>query len=214
MVKEASLGNLVKDLNYIVFTTYVHDYLFSVFPPKPGVRILEPGCGSAKFSLSYALAGCEVRAFDINILAVDYARRLKFALEILQQKKIHCQIDRDDIFHMAWPNDMFDLVFNEGIPQHWTEDEKRQKCINEMMRVTKPGGTVIIIGNNGLNPEEQKIDQSFQFKYEGMPPTRKCFTPEELKSRMAVAGLLDVKVAILGPHLNTATLIGGYGRKS
>jgi ubiquinone/menaquinone biosynthesis C-methylase UbiE len=115
---------------------------------------------------------------------------------------------------MAWPDDMFDLVFNEGIPQHWTEDEKRQKCINEMMRVTKPGGTVIIIGNNGLNPEEQKIDQSFQFKYEGMPPTRKCFTPEELKSRMAVAGLLDVKVAILGPHLNTATLIGGYGRKS
>ncbi len=226
MPKDASLPNLVRDLNYIVFPTYVHEYLFRMFPPRPDAKILEPGCGSAKFSIAYALKGCQVRSFDIDLSVVDYARRLQRAIEVLMYpaQELDIAIGPGNIFEMAWPDNLFDLVFNEGVPQHWPDEEKRQKCIDEMVRVTKPGGTVVIIGNNGMNPDEQKADQTVDFQYEGMPPRRKCFTVGELKMRMEKAGLEDV---VISPLFNQPTvsdlfhvgwaygaLLAGCGRKT
>jgi SAM-dependent methyltransferase len=148
------------------------------------------------------------------VQVVGYAQILCRAIEVLIGSfAVPPIIAQGDIFNMTevW-TDYFDLVFNEGVPQHWPEDEKRQKCINEMVRVTRPGGTVIIIGNDGTNPDEQKIDESFNFEYMGMPPKRRCFTPMELKDKMVAAGLKDVGIEKLraGPNL---ALIGGYGRK-
>ena len=78
----------------------------------------------------------------------------------------------------------------------------------------KPGGVVVIVGNNGHNRREQETDRTFKFTYEGMPPTRKCFTREELEERMTRAGLTEVQVVPLGSPLWTeATLLGAYGRK-
>jgi len=229
--KEALLSNLVKDLNYVVFPTYAHRFLFNIFPPKPGAKILEAGCGSAKFTLAYALGGCDCWAFDIDNSVVDYATRLEKALWALIVSPYAApplvipysrpSISHGDIFNMSdegW-TDKHDLVFNEGVPQHWPEEEKRQKCIDEMVRVTKPGGTVVVMGNNGANSDEQEIDKTFKFTYEGMPPTRRCFLPGELKMMLEKAGLQDVRVSPIWPEpvdypgWTNATLIAGWGRK-
>ena len=230
MPKEASLQNLVKDLNYVVFPTYVHKFLFNVFPPRPDAKILEAGCGSAKFTLAYVLGGCDCWAFDIDDSVVDYANRLERALWALvvhsfagppSVERFHRPyIGGGDIFNMSqdW-TDKHDLVFNEGVPQHWPEEEKRQKCIDEMVRVTKPGGTVVVMGNNGANPDEQEADKTMKFTYEGMPPTRRCFTPGELKLMLEKAGLQDVRVSPIWPEpvdypgWTNATLIAGWGKK-
>ena len=229
MPKEFSLPNLVGDLHYIVFSTYVHEWLFGVCPPRPGLAVLEPGCGSGKFALSYALKGGDVNLFDIDEEVVRYARRLKSALEVLADNHLDAHIWQGDIFAFEENWGVYDLVFNEGVPQHWPDegvpqhwpDEKRQGCIDRMARWAKPGGLVVIVGNNGHNPQEQETDRAFKFTYEGMPPTRRCFTREELETRMAWAGLKDVQVAPLGvpdlQHLpvrwTAATLLGAYGRK-
>ena len=212
MPKELSLENLYKDLGYIIHGNYVQDFLFEIFPPERDVEILEPGCGSAKFSLYYALAGCRVVALDIDPEVLKYARRLMKGLEGLEGGGFwRPAIWRGDIHHLHLGKNRFSLVFNEGVPQHWVEEDLRQGSINEMARVSKD--MVIIIGNNGLNPKEQEIDRTFQFRYVGMPPTRKCFTPEELKMRMEKAGLAEVKLEPLGGSWQDATLLAGWGRK-
>ena len=216
MPKDFSLPNMVKDLEYTVNGTFVHQWLFRVCPPRPGLprlTMLEPGSGSGKFGLAYALQGAEVTLLDIDHEVVDYCTRILQALEVLLSHPVRANVWRRDIFELEMAPDMFDLVFNEGVPQHWTDEEKRQGCIDRMARWARPGGLVVIVGNNGHNRREQETDRSFQFTYEGMPPTRRCFTREELEERMARAGLKDVQVAPLGGTWELATLLGAYGRK-
>ena len=212
MGKDFSLANLVRDLDYAVNGTFVHQALFHICPPRAGLTVLEPGCGSGKFGLSYALRGCaKVTMFDIDPSVVDYARRLMAALEALRAGPVPAEINTGDIFKMPYDTGLFDLVMNEGIPQHWPDEERRQMCINEMARVSR--SIVAIIGNNGVNPREQEIDRTFQFGYVGMPQTRKCFTPEELLERMKRAGLFDLKAQALDGNWENARLFMAWGVK-
>lgn len=213
MAKDFSLENLVRDLNYIVFPTYVHEVLFNIFPPKDKAAILEIGCGSGKLSLAYALKGCQVSAIDIDPSCVDYANRLQGALVLLKKQVLLADIREGDMHHLRFPDNSFDFAFSEGTHQHWPDEERRQGSINEAVRVLRHGGTLCAIGNNGLNLKEQEIDKSFSFGYMGMPATRKCFTPAELEKRMVTAGLSVVGMMPIGGSWDDATLFAGWGEK-
>ena len=174
--------------------------------------VLEPGCGSCKFALAYALRGCIVTALDIDPDAGRYATRIMNTLDCLIGGFRYRPVIREgDIHNLPYRDASWDLVFNEGVPQHYPDEERRQGSINEMARVAR--NAVVIIGNNGLNPSEQETDRTFSFGYMGMPPMRKCFTPGELKGRMEAAGLVDVRVESLTYPMEAATLIAGWGRK-
>jgi len=212
MPKDFSLLNLFKDLEYTIFGTEVHTFLFRIFPPKEGSMVLEPGCGCGKFGLAYALRGCEVVLLDIDHEVVNYARRIRGALNSLLDFPLPVQIKVGNIHRMHFGDNTFDLVMNEGVPQHWTDEEKRQGSIDQMARVSKD--TVVVIGNNGLSEEEQHVDENFNFTYKGMPPHRKCFIPDELEMRLKKAGLKNVNVEPVTPGLiDNSTLIVGWGRK-
>jgi len=212
MPKGFELNNLFKDLEYTIFGTEAHAFLFKVFPPGENKRILEAGCGCCKFGIAYALAGCDVTMIDVDEQVLDYARRLRDAANSLNGHTALTHIGPGSIHRMQYLDNPFDLVFNEGVPQHWTTEELRQGSINRMVKVSRD--TVIIMGNNGLREEEQLVDKSFDFTYEGMPPRRKCFTPDELEMRLKKAGLKHVNVEGVSPgKIEDSYLIGGYGRK-
>ena len=211
--KDFSLKNLFRDLEYTIFGTEVHALLWKIFPPHEGALILEPGCGSGKFGLSYAMKGCEVILLDIDPEVVNYARRLRGALNSLLGFPLPTQIRVGNIHRMHFSDNSFDLVFNEGVPQHWTDNEKRQGAIDQMVRVSKD--TVVVIGNNGENPEELEKDRTEKFGYVGMPPERRCFSKNELEIRLKRAGLKEVNVEPVSPSVGTSKsyLIAGWGRK-
>lgn len=211
MSKDTSPQNLYRDLGYAIFGINCTERLFDFCPPRPGMKVLEPGCGVAKMSLHYSLFGCHCIALDVNPESVDYAFTLKRAIEELLKIRLSITIYERDLFQLSYPENYFDLCFNEGVPQHFTDEERRQGCINIMARVARK---VAIIGNNGLNPREQEIDRTFQFSYKGMPPKRKCFMPEELAGRMRLAGLKNIGVVPVDhDDFRQATLIIGYGEK-
>ncbi len=195
MPKESSLPTLINDLALVVYGVYVTQYLFNVFPPRQGAKILEAGCGSGKFSLSYALSGSEVWAIDIAPDALAHARKLEAALRRLGAK-FNIHIRKGSVLKLAFPDNYFDLVFSESVPEHWVDDERRQICINEMTRVSRD--SVIVISSNGLNPQQQEVDRTQQFDYVGMSRTRRCFTPGEFQSRMETAGLVNIKILPIG----------------
>jgi len=212
MPKGFDLQSLFRDLEYTIFGTEVHQFLFRIFPPEEGKLVLEPGCGSGKFGLAYALKGCEVILMDIDHEVVKYARRLRGALNALLDFPLPVQIKVGNIHRMHFVDNTFDLVFNEGVPHHFPEEELRQGSINQMARVSK--GYVIVIGNNGANPLEVEKYKDVEFTYKGMPPHAKFFTPDELEMRLKKAGLKHVGVEGISPgRLEDSVLIGGFGRK-
>jgi len=213
MPKDFSLQNLFRDLEYTIFGTEVHQLLFKVSPPEENKRVLEMGCGCGKFGIAYALAGCDVVMMDIDEQVIDYARRIRDAANSLQGHKSPTFIYSGDLFKMTYKADSFDLVFNEGVPQHWPDEERRQGAIDLMVKVSRRD--VIVIGNNGLREEEQEADRNFKFTYEGMPPHRRCFIPDELFMSLRKAGLEGVEVGPVTPgKIEDSYLIGGWGRKT
>ena len=212
MPKDFSLQNLMRDLEYTVLGTEAHNFLFRIFPPVEGVLVLEPGCGSGKFGLAYALNGCEVIMLDVDPQVIEYARRLRGALNSLVGSPLATQIKKGSIHRMSFADDHFDLVFNEGVSQHWTDENRRQGSIDEMARVCK--NIVVVMGNNGTNPREVEEDKTVKFGYMGMPPERKCFTPDELEMRLKKAGLRNIQVEPVTPgRLEESYLLAGWGRK-
>ena len=53
---------------------------------------------------------------------------------------------------LAYKQDMFDMVISVAVFHHLGSEEAASKTMQEMIRVTKPGGTSIIWDANTLNP--------------------------------------------------------------
>jgi len=207
------LRKLLRDLELTVFGSETRAFLFKIFPPEENKLILEPGCRCGKFGLSYALAGCEVIMIDIDPEAVNYARRIRGALNSFVGFPLPTQIRVGNIHRMCFSDNHFDLVFNEGVPQHWPDEKKRQGSIDQMVRVSND--MVIVVGNNGLNPREVDKYKDVEFPYMGMPPKTEFFTPNELEMRLKKAGLKKIQVEPITPGpIENSTLIAGWGRKS
>lgn len=94
-------------------------------------RIVEVGAGSGRDSLKLIDLGA--RAFVLDY-AVNSLRRIK-ELALQQQKVIH--LVRGDAFHMPFKADSLDIVFHQGLLEHFTNPEE---ILKESYRATKRGG--------------------------------------------------------------------------
>jgi SAM-dependent methyltransferase len=101
-----------------------------------GRRILDAGCGSGLPSLSLARRGFDVTLLDISPSAVESVRR--------RSKGLGVDVILGSIFEMPFDDEAYDLVWNTGVLEHF-DDEGRRGAINEMLRVTRPGGAVLTV---------------------------------------------------------------------
>ena len=98
---------------------------------KPGSKILECGCGSAKFSEFFARKGFECTMMDYSDNAIQSAK-INFRNNGLQGKFIV-----GDVNKIEMPDNSFDLVYSGGLLQHFTNISLP---IEEMVRILKPNG--------------------------------------------------------------------------
>jgi ubiquinone/menaquinone biosynthesis C-methylase UbiE len=105
-------------------------------PRIPGASFLEVGSGSGRISLALARRGARVTLLDNSQAAIDlskgiFARNGQEATFVLASA-----------FEMPLPDSSFDVVWNSGVIEHFLlEDQVRM--LREMLRVLKPGGTLI-----------------------------------------------------------------------
>lgn len=106
---------------------------------KPGMKVLELGCGTGYFTKELVLTGAEVYAIDISSdlleKATHAAPNAKF--EIIDAHKTN------------FKDDFFDIVIGSSVLHHLDY----QVALHEIYRILKPGGSIYFTEPNMLNPQ-------------------------------------------------------------
>jgi ubiquinone/menaquinone biosynthesis C-methylase UbiE len=121
------------------------DMTFDILAKRPKGRLLDAGCGAAHVIVEAVEKGWDAMGFDFSPnmvkLAHDYLHEHKLDPALVHQGSI------SDL--SAYPDNHFDAVSILGVSQYIPADEDT-KAWNEVRRVLKPGGIVIIDWVNAL----------------------------------------------------------------
>lgn len=109
---------------------------------KPGARLLEIGCGAGFLSIALAKRGFRVNAIDSVESMIEQARL--HAAEMIENTSL-LSLDVGDVNAMAFEDNSFDLVVGVGVIP-WLE--RPELAMQEVARVTKPNGYVILTTDN------------------------------------------------------------------
>ena len=131
-----------KESPFIRFMEFLNDRYFSrvirmqvgKYVAKRKQIFLEAGCGSGATSSLFPKNVTSV-VLDLSENALEVARK-----NFSRNKKPFFAI-KADIFAMPFKDGTFDVVWNQGVIEHFSEPEK---AVDEMLRVTKNSGNVIL----------------------------------------------------------------------
>ena len=114
-------------------------FAHSLLQLRPGERILDVGCGCGDDLRELATLvtpnGCAV-GIDSSQAMIDEARQRTAGCEL------PLQFEPGDAGRLPWPADYFDACRADRVFQHLPDPER---ALNEMLRVLKPGGRVLIV---------------------------------------------------------------------
>ena len=120
-----------EEIESVEYSYRLHEY--KNFKDK---KVLDVGCGNGYVLSKYATEGAEVFGVDITQASVDLCNKRFGYLGL----KGHFQVA--DAQAIPFPDDTFDCVCSMGVLHHVPDT---QKAINEIYRVLKPGGRLIVM---------------------------------------------------------------------
>ena len=154
---------------------------------------LKWGPGPAHDSLTFAERGAMVHALDCSQAGLNHCQNI-YKKEGLDVKTIHASAE-----DIPSEDGQFDFTFNAGVLEHF-EDDQLERVIDEMIRVTKPGGTILAFCPNKhyfyYQHHLRKIAADHRYEFE------RAFTAKEMQDRFEARGLTDVHVS--GVHIHPA----------
>jgi len=156
----------------------------------PGSLILEPGCGSGKFSLTLASIGH-------HVIALDYVAGVLSAIRRTDERLTPPAGELSGVCHgslerLPFSEGTFDLVMNEGVIEHWLDDAERASVLREMARVARPAGVVAVIVPNGSHPLILAWEKRMPAFRDAPPMTH--YSAASLKRELVQVGLREVAV--------------------
>jgi len=103
---------------------------------RPGVRVLDLGCGHGILGREFGARGCEV----------TYADAANYLLpELRQQRFIQCDLDTDDYSRLG----EYDLVICSNVLEHLA---KPRRFLDQAQVLVSPGGHFYLSWTNWLSP--------------------------------------------------------------
>ena len=118
-------------LEYRTTMAYIHRYA------DQASKVLEVGAGTGRYSIALAKEGMEVTAVELVESNLAVLRENGRGIACLTS----CQGDATDLAQFSDAG--FDLTLVLGPMYHLYEPEEVHKAIDEAIRVTKPGGTLM-----------------------------------------------------------------------
>jgi len=106
-----------------------------LFPPQPGMKVLDIGCGTGAHLKLYQKAGCEVYGIDTSPSMFEQAKE-----KLGEDANLHF----GDASNMPYPDNHFDLITSSTV-LHEMPSEVRSNVLEEAKRVLKTDGHILLI---------------------------------------------------------------------
>lgn len=114
--------------------------------PKNSI-VLDAGCGNGKNMLY-------MQTKNINVIGIDFCGKL---LNICKEKLLN--VKYADVRNIPFEDNTFDYVISIAVIHHLSIESDRRNTINEMLRVCKPNGKILV----SVWALEQDKDSRFKF---------------------------------------------------
>ncbi len=130
--EEERLESRHGQVEFLTTMKYIHKYL------NPGMRILEIGAGTGRYSLALAREGYRVDALEL----------VEHNIEVFCSK--FCRADEVKLIQgnaldlSEYEDETFDITLSLGPMYHLFEDERKKLAMKEAVRVTKKGGYIFM----------------------------------------------------------------------
>jgi SAM-dependent methyltransferase len=108
---------------------------------KPGMTVLELGCGAGYFTQELVRSGADIVAIDVSPELLEIARSKCSA------PNVHYQLQSAD--ELSYGDAVFDSVVGSSVLHHL----EIEKALRDVYRVLKPAGTIYFTEPNMLNPQ-------------------------------------------------------------
>ena len=108
---------------------------------KPGMIVLELGCGAGHFTQELARSGADVVAIDVSPDLLQIARTNCGAPNVKYQI--------ENAYELSYDDAVFDSVVGSSVLHHL----EIERALRDVYRVLKPGGTIFFTEPNMLNPQ-------------------------------------------------------------
>ena len=148
---------------------------------KPGMNILDVSSGRGTQSIFYA------KEYDVEVIGVDISKEMVKTATENAKKELADHLTSfkiGDSQDLPFEDDLFDVVINEcavGIP------DDSQKVLNEMVRVAKPKGVIIMHESIWRKKISEDEKQDFSERYGTTP-----LEYEEWKMMLQKAGVKEI----------------------
>jgi 2-polyprenyl-3-methyl-5-hydroxy-6-metoxy-1,4-benzoquinol methylase len=108
---------------------------------KPGMRVLDIGCGAGRWSVKLAERGCRVTGTDLSPVFIEMAQP-----HPLVDYRVGAVQDLD------LPSAHFDLVLSVTVLQHIVDDSDLDRALRKLHEALKPRGMAAVIEYSPLKP--------------------------------------------------------------
>ena len=179
--------------------------------------VLDAGCGTGEYTCWYASRNRHVMGIDLSSTSIERARAYAESYGLRNT----C-FQRMSVLDLQFPDDSFDLTYSMGVLHH-TPDPFRGFC--EMVRVTRPGGVIIVSVYNKFGRLRHNLKQAWVNHLAGedlnqrVTVAKKWFprTCKQLKQRMRSESDTILYDAFGIPHESQHTvgeILGWFDRKN
>jgi ubiquinone/menaquinone biosynthesis C-methylase UbiE len=160
---------------------------------RPGMRLLDVGCGPGSITRGFAerLAPGQVVGIDLSRAALDGARR-----DAADRGLTNLQYEEGSVYQLRFADGSFDVAYAHQVLQHLRE---RAAALGEMLRVVRPGGMVAVRevdwGTAAYWPRDPWIDRFVDvhhqtwYKNGGEPHIGR-----QLRALFNAAGVVDLNI--------------------
>lgn len=128
---------------------YLSQIIFDVMARAPvsggRAKVLEAGSGSGRISHRLAQAGADAALLDISENALEISKG------IFESAGTPGLFHHGSVFEMPFGDGGFDVVWNAGVLEHF-EPPEQARLAEEMARVCRPGGLVVLFNPNVAAP--------------------------------------------------------------